>query len=973
MVKYGKQYREYQIQEWAQHYIDYKLLKQKIKYLRTKLPNNDASNTFIDISNLISMPLEPDNNNINSDQYLTPLFNLKNGNYLKEFIDLLNEQFHKFYIFFSNTEKQLYKKINMHLYSRDNYNNLSKKKIKSELNSLGICIYLAKCLNNFVNDNLTALKKILKKFDKNFKNYFGLITPKYILSQISSSLNDLDYIIQFKIIDEASCICEENAKILKKLYDQLGDVDNLIIEEDNKKKEKNEEIEEEEEEIEADFMQLYNDLMLCVKEMDEVIDFKTQYKEWISFVKKGNKLVKNNPSLLENDIFNPLLSSTNYKDSLIEKFLSTKEAFSQIEQAQTQITISNKNKINMNLILVHRMFNNSLVTCALPNIFFFVKSTDISFVQAIIILFISIISTFSSYGFLHIPNTKYVLLISYSIFFCGNIFHILCCDSFFDDNYNFYRFIILIVSRIFIGVGNMDSVERSYIVLHSPKFYLIKISKIYSYINFIGYALGSLIIYLLLLIPDLGNEKEIIIYNKKNCIGWYGVFVSFILFFVNVILFTNENSEKFEMMKDQNNIQISIQVDEESESKSTKSSKKKINIFKKKDNKDLEKIVEKSDMLEGLIPDDKEKEENNIDNDIDTSEKLIVDEKKEEKEEEKDDKENNNNNDNLINSEEINKEENKEGDKEEEKKEEEKINSNEESNISKDNSEDSNVNSRKDTTSQASISILSNNLDTGVNSSILSIKQKKLINQIESKLDEFNEKSNFTNINLIPKSIDDLIMKERYTFGYLKINLLIIFSLLLISNLIKENMIMIFLIISKDSDEIEFEYTCLILSGIFLFQLFSFFFVLPLKKINIFMKRYIIAFLFVSIIFLTPLLYTPILKETIIFLSFAILGIVTLSNIITALVSCYLSYLFPPRWNYFLGRMPIYVISLGKGLGILLCLFCNISVEIGFYVLFALCVIFYGCVIAFLFLYKDFRIKIIARIIRKKAFEDKGI
>ena len=238
MVKYGKQYREYQIQEWAQHYIDYKLLKQKIKYLRTKLPNNDASNTFIDISNLISMPLEPDNNNINSDQYLTPLFNLKNGNYLKEFIDLLNEQFHKFYIFFSNTEKQLYKKINMHLYSRDNYNNLSKKKIKSELNSLGICIYLAKCLNNFVNDNLTALKKILKKFDKNFKNYFGLITPKYILSQISSSLNDLDYIIQFKIIDEASCICEENAKILKKLYDQLGDVDNLIIEEDNKKKKK---------------------------------------------------------------------------------------------------------------------------------------------------------------------------------------------------------------------------------------------------------------------------------------------------------------------------------------------------------------------------------------------------------------------------------------------------------------------------------------------------------------------------------------------------------------------------------------------------------------------------------------------------------------------------------------------------------------------------------------------------------------
>ena len=236
MVKYGKQYRELQVQEWAAHYIDYKALKQKIKYLKTKLPALESSNTFIDISNLNSMPLEPDNNNIEGDQYLAPLFNLKNGNYLKEFIDLLNEQFHKFYIFFSNTEKQLYKKINMHLYSKDNYNKLSKKKIKNEINSLGICIYLAKCLNNFVNDNLTALKKILKKFDKNFKNYFGLITPKYILSQISSSINDLDYIIQFKIIDEASCICEENANILKKLYFQLGDNDNIITEENKGEK-----------------------------------------------------------------------------------------------------------------------------------------------------------------------------------------------------------------------------------------------------------------------------------------------------------------------------------------------------------------------------------------------------------------------------------------------------------------------------------------------------------------------------------------------------------------------------------------------------------------------------------------------------------------------------------------------------------------------------------------------------------------
>ena len=154
MVKYGKQYREYQIEEWKPHYINYKSLKQKIKQIRTKLPREQQpSNTLFGVSNLNPMPLIPDNKNSSEDQNLAPLFKSKYGKYLKEFIDLLNEQFHKFYLFFSNTEKQLYQEINTHLYARDNYNKFSKKQIKREINSLGVSIYLAKCLNCFINDN----------------------------------------------------------------------------------------------------------------------------------------------------------------------------------------------------------------------------------------------------------------------------------------------------------------------------------------------------------------------------------------------------------------------------------------------------------------------------------------------------------------------------------------------------------------------------------------------------------------------------------------------------------------------------------------------------------------------------------------------------------------------------------------------------------------------------------------------------
>ena len=567
MVKFGKQYRELQIQEWVQHYIDYKILKQKIKYLKTKLPKKEISNDLLNISNLNSMPLEPDNN-IMEDQYLSPLYNLKNGNYLKEFIDLLNEQFHKFYIFFSNTEKQLYKQINSHLYSKEHYRNFSKKNLKKELNSLGICIYLARCLNCFINDNLTALKKILKKFDKNFKNYFGLITPKYILSQISSSINDLDYVIQFKIIDEASCICEENAKIIKKLYFSLGDNDNI----NNEESKKNENENNDDEEIRVDFMQLYNDLIICVREIDEVIEFKTQYKELISFVKKGNKLIRNNPSLLENDIFNPILSSASYKDSLVEKFLSTKEAFNQIEKAQSQISISKKNKINMALILIHRIFSNSLITCLIPNIFIFYLNNNLNLIHIIFILVISILSTFISLVFFKIQNTKYIIIITYLIDFFGGIIHILSCDSFFDELNNFYRFMMLIISRIFISVGSIEAVERNYIVLYSPKFYLNKISKIYSYMNFIGYSFGFLIMVLLLYIPDIGSQKDIIVYNKQNCFGWYAITFSFLLFIINIIFFTKENEENFEMIKNQINLKISI--NEEEPEKNLKNNKK---------------------------------------------------------------------------------------------------------------------------------------------------------------------------------------------------------------------------------------------------------------------------------------------------------------------------------------------------------------------------------------------------------------
>jgi len=1005
MVKYGKQYRQYQIEEWKPHYINYKSLKQKIKQIRTKLPKEQQpSNTLFGVSNLNPMPLVPDNKNSSEDQNLAPLFKSKYGKYLKEFVDLLNREFHKFYLFFSNTEKQLYQEINTHLYARDNYNKFSKKQIKREINSLGVSIYLAKCLNCFINDNLTAVKKILKKFDKNFVNYFGLIAPRYILSQISSTSNDLDYIIQFKIIDEASCVCEENANILKDLYFKLGDNDNI-----------NNDIENENNvpEINVDFMQQYKELLMCVRDIDEIIDFKIQYKEWFSFIKKGNKLVKNNPILLENDIFNPLISSTNYKDSLIEKFLSTSRAFYEIEDVQ--ISVSNSNERNMNLILVHKFFYNTLLTCLIPTLFFFTKSQNenskpaLNFISSIIILSLSYINSYFPLYFFKHPGTKTMLLISYSLFFAGSLFHVISCNYYFNRSKNIPRFLYLIISRAFIGIGSMEVIGRKYIALYSPRFYLIKISKNYSKINFIGYAAGPLITLLLLLIPKSSNYEGFVNYNEFNCIGWYGVFVSFILFIVNLILFTRQSADSFQMIRDEHNLNFAIKTSFHSDRGSRKDKSKKKSKKRKSNisNEDIDVIITKNDLLEDLIRDDidEKKEKENKENDIIMNKKeedKKEDEKKEDDKKEDEKKEDDKSDGNIKveeKKEETKKDEILDVKEKQEKKEEEKddeiININ---NIEKEKRKDSEPKKKKKKKknneelgekfsqsandlirvsigSPSDLSICSNNLDTGLNSSqILSSKQKKMINSIESKLDEYNEKSNFTNINMIPKAIDLLLAKEKNTFGYLKTNILVTLLLIFVSNVIKSNIIVSFSYYLYEKHSLSEIYICIILTIIYLMQIISLFFVLPLRKINVLIKKYFIIFLITSIIFMSPLLYPPILESKFLII-FIASGIILLCSIIVILCSCYLSYLLPPGWKIFFihaGRLPLCLIIFGKFVGILISIL-NLDEKYNIYTIFIITVLSYGSIIIYLFITSNFRIKVIARIMRKRVFENMGI
>ena len=142
MVKYGKRFRAEQIQDYAEKYMDYKGLKQFIKqYALSKKQQQQ--------------------------QQQQPT--LSKGELISQFNTLLDKELKKVYIFYVAKERELYIAMNMRLHSKDNYYNLSPQGIDNELNELMKISSETYLLMKYLVANLTALFKILKKFDKKFK------------------------------------------------------------------------------------------------------------------------------------------------------------------------------------------------------------------------------------------------------------------------------------------------------------------------------------------------------------------------------------------------------------------------------------------------------------------------------------------------------------------------------------------------------------------------------------------------------------------------------------------------------------------------------------------------------------------------------------------------------------------------------------------------------------------------------------
>ena len=904
MVKYGKLYRELQIKEFQGNYINYKRLKQKIREMKQIFPrisqeiitkrNSNNASIRLNLRTSLSDYEESRNVTISSsdDKY---------GNELKEFKEILDQEFIRCYKFFKKMKKQLHNKINRNLLSSTNYSKYNIQEILKEVGELRKTIYLAKCLNAFINDNMMAIKKILKKFDKNFYNYFGNFGPKYILDNLCMQNSELEYLLQFKIIDETSCIIESNAILLKECFLETINSNRNVVEKNN-------------------FERNYNDIFEFLKDIDELIYFKIQYKEWFYFRKKDS-LITTKSNLYKNIMYNPILFSAYHKDDLMNKFLSRKEEIKEVEEVQLPLSI--RNKINIVLIFIHSFFYNTLISGIYPILFLFLEQKEtIQTRFSLLIISSTYISSYFSILIYHCfgsKKIKIVYIISYFLFLVGSLLYILGCQINISDRSSVIG--LLVGSRVLIGLGSNPTMGKKYILSYSSKYFLPFISKIYVLVSILGHSFGPLITFILFREEINQNQRNdffsYFLYSGYNSIGWYGFIMSFLLLLINIFLFTSPNSHSFSKLKTQ-----------------TKYSKKGTN-------------PRETAFLIDDLDDAEDKDIYRLQKEMKNKPLDIIEE----------DLESNKSISSIP-----------------------KVNSLKDSKKSllKVNDNDLELSLQKTSTLEKKT-----NIEADINVNILSSQYE--INPIffsnddnENNFEDENgkENGNFVNINMIPRTIDDLVRKEKKTFSYLNTNLFIILVILFFCNLLKENSIAYcsYYVLKKKSNYnyqnlFDNRYLCCLISCSYLLEIFSMFFILPFYKINTLIKKLLVILMALNIILMIPLSFEINLLAYFIIISFVIL----LSSIIEVLSSCYLAYLTPPKWKFShmnAGALPLHIMTFGKLIGCIICLLAfTEDALLNNRVILVITFISYGICVYNILKSQNFRIKAIARIMRRSELE----
>jgi hypothetical protein len=138
---------------------------------------------------------------------------------IKIFLYFLSIEVHNVYVFYLSIEKDIFNRVNGHLYSRKKYEKMSKNELLEELVDLTDITYLIYTFYNYIDLNILAISEILKYFDDHFQilNSDISLHKLFFKKNLSKKDSDLKYILSFKIIIEGSALIESYYQEIQKI------------------------------------------------------------------------------------------------------------------------------------------------------------------------------------------------------------------------------------------------------------------------------------------------------------------------------------------------------------------------------------------------------------------------------------------------------------------------------------------------------------------------------------------------------------------------------------------------------------------------------------------------------------------------------------------------------------------------------------------------------------------------------------
>lgn len=624
MTKFGKQIRKSIIPEWQNEYINYKKLKRMIKEFLLQLKENKGEQNKNKINNtednilIKSDRVERENSNLTNSESRSPLNNLNvnlvsfthsNSNktlenyedfqispksvqspafsidspydkllltdpdkkihsmFLKNFLNNIDQEIRKVYLFYSTIEREIYLQINTLLHRRKNYASYTMKDVYKELDSLVKVSHIARSFCFYINDNMMAIKKILKKFDKKMNKFFGYVTVKYLRSKLDNPNSDFSYMLQYKIIDESNALIEDMMKELKSNFLKGNRSINLEKSKSNSYFENNfitnqnqnlnqdllsahrENLDNSNNNIHndksrssfdassiSDFEKKYDEKSLRLKirrkirelekytsSIDETSHFRSKIKDWNFYIKNGYTIINNHMNLkaMNGEAHRSMMVvHTQDDEEVIKKFLPESE----INKLRRSSILSIDNRSNIILSLMHTFLYMLIYSsCQSTNSEYLQKiETDgiysglmMGLTPLASILSSITLSTWSNYSY------KQPMIVSVTFFIIGSFLY--------ASAYNFKSILMIAIGRFLIGLGSGRSVNRRYLIQFIPKTFITKFSFYYVLAGGVGYACGPLCSFIFIYLDTYDNVFDFFSFNIYTYPGWFGLIISLLM------------------------------------------------------------------------------------------------------------------------------------------------------------------------------------------------------------------------------------------------------------------------------------------------------------------------------------------------------------------------------------------------------------------------------------------------------------